>query len=498
MSEVETAEAQDAASPEKRTVKRLFLRGSMWSLVQYGSGQLIRLASNLILWRLLFPDAFGLMAIVNSVIIALSMLSDIGIGQNVIRHERGDDPDFLNTVWTIQVGRAIALTALAMVAAGPVARFYGQPELTRLIPVVSLGVLVAGFNSTKLFTAMRRMALGRLTVIETVSQLGGLIAMNVWALIHPSVWALAGGAGLGSVIKLVLSHVALPGVRNRLRWERRTLTEVSHFGRWVFVSTLLLFCASSSDRLIFGKLVSIERLGVYSIAGVWATIPGYVAGHVIGNVLYPIFSQVKRSDLAATFRELRGTVLIAAAWMVTCLIAGGPALITFLYDSRAVEAGLVIQFLVIGSWFTTLEAANAAAIMSLGDVKWLAFGNGAKFAAMLVLMPIAGILFGFEAAVLAFSLSDVVRFAVSAKACAKIGLNPLRQDVLLSGGVAIVSLIGLGVGLVARWLALPIANVRARAFTEGAVILLVVSAVWAGVFLSRRRRLRGGPSVTVA
>jgi Polysaccharide biosynthesis protein len=71
------------------------------------------------------------MAIVNTFIVGLAMFSDIGIGQNVIRHERGDDPDFLNTIWTIQVVRGLILAVIATLAAVPIARFYHQPELSR-------------------------------------------------------------------------------------------------------------------------------------------------------------------------------------------------------------------------------------------------------------------------------------------------------------------------------------------------------------------------------
>ena len=295
---------------DKGAVGKLFVRGSIWSMVQYGSGQLIRLGSNLILWRLLYPDAFGLMAIVNSFIVGLAMFSDIGIGQNVVRHERGEEPDFLNTIWTIQVLRGLALMVLAIAGAIPVAHFYHQRELAGLIPMVALGSGISAFNSTKLYSASRRMALGRLTMIELVSQVAALVAMNIWAYLQHSVWALAGGAAIGSAVKLALSHLALPGIRNRFRWERTTLDEVSHFGRWILISTILTFFASASDRLIFGKLVSIATLGVYSIGAVWATIPGYVVGHVVGNVLFPLISRVKRSELPVTFRNLRGTVLI--------------------------------------------------------------------------------------------------------------------------------------------------------------------------------------------
>jgi O-antigen/teichoic acid export membrane protein len=480
----------DPAPHKEQTVRKLFARGTAWAVVQYGLAQLIRLGSNLILWRLLFPDAFGLMAIVNTVIVGLAMFSDIGIGQNVIRHERGDDPDFLNTIWTIQVGRGLVLSAIAVLAAVPVARFYHQPELSKLLPVVALGVALAAFNSTNLYSASRRMALGRLTLIETISQVGSLAAMNVWAYLSHSVWALAAGAAIGAAIKLVLSHWALPGIRNRFRWEKRTLQEVTHFGRWIFISTLLTFCASSSDRLIFGKLVSIEMLGVYSIAGVWATIPSYVVSHVVGNVLFPLFSRVNRSALADTFKELRGAVLIAAAWLVACLIAGGPTLIRFLYDRRAIAAGPIVQLLAIGSWVSTLESANAAAILSIGEPKWLAYGNGAKFIAMLVLMPIFAKLFGFEMTVLAFSLTEIVRYVISAKACISLGLSPLRQDLLLSAGIALTSLLGVGVRKAYQSFHPPFVNVRVDALVEGTAIFLAVTAVWLGVFLLRRHRQR--------
>ena len=484
-----------AAPQNDPSVKKLFLRGSAWAVAQYGSGQLIRLGSNLILWRLLFPDAFGLMAIVNTFIVGLAMFSDIGIGQNVIRHERGDDPDFLNTIWTIQVVRGLILAGIATLAAVPIAHFYHQPELSHLMPPVALGVALAAFNSTNIFSANRHMALGRITIIDTISQVGSLAAMNVWAYLSHSVQALAGGAAIGAAIKLILSHVALPGIRNRFHWEKTTLQEVSHFGRWIFVSTLLTFLASSSDRLIFGKLVSIEMLGIYSIAVVWATIPSYTVGHVVATVLFPLFSRVKGSALVRTFKDLRGTVLIAAAWLVACLIAGGPMLIRFLYDRRATAAGPLVQVLAIGTWFTTLEGANAAAILSLGKPKWLAFGNGAKLAAMVVLIPIFAKFFGFQMTVLAFSLTELARYVVSARACTLVGLSPIRQDAFLSGGIGLTAFLGLGLSKVYERARLPITSTHLDAFVEGAAIFLLVTAIWLGAFLMRRRGQRLHPPV---
>lgn len=42
-----------------RSLKSLARRGSIWRIGGYGTSQVLRLGSNLILKRLLFPEAFG-------------------------------------------------------------------------------------------------------------------------------------------------------------------------------------------------------------------------------------------------------------------------------------------------------------------------------------------------------------------------------------------------------------------------------------------------------
>ena len=127
-------------------------RGSLWAVLGFGGGQILRLLGNLVLWRLLYPEAFGLMAIVNVFMLGLLMFSDVGIGPSIIQNERGDDPRYLHTAWTIQVVRGLVLFAVAAAAAVPLSRFYHEPELARLIPVVAVSSILSGFNSTKLFT----------------------------------------------------------------------------------------------------------------------------------------------------------------------------------------------------------------------------------------------------------------------------------------------------------------------------------------------------------
>ena len=486
------AAAAIGSGPEldKSAMRGLLARGTLWVGIGYGGSQLIRLGGNLVLWRLLYPKAFGIMAIVNVLMGGLQMFSDVGIGPSIIQNERGDDPVYLNTAWTIQAGRGILLFLASLIAAAPVARFYGEPLMTAMIPVVGLGAVISGFNSTALFTTVRNVALGRLTVIELVSQATGLLVTIAVAAIWKTVWGLVYGGLAANLVRLVLGHVALPGIRNRVVWDRGSAHTLMRFGRWIFLSTLLTFAVGQSDRLIFGKIVPIELLGVYSIAAVWSSLPINILDRVFSSVLFPILSRFEHvgSDFEKTFRQARTPALLVAGWMSACLIAGGPVLIRFLYDQRAVDAGWIVQALSVGTWLLALETTNSTALLARGQAKWMAIGSAAKLVGMFVAIPVGFITAGFRGAVVGFAVSELLRYFTSVAGGFTIDLRSYWQDLKLSSAVAATLGLGMlaGKGMHQVMAPLILKHNRAEAFLEGLVIAAVVGLGWLGV-----RRLYG-------
>ena len=122
------------AATSKRSASKASV-GAFWSFTGYGGAQVIRLASSLLLTRLLFEEAFGIMALVTVFMQGLQLFSDIGLGPNIVQNERGDDPKFLNTAWTMQVARGFTLWLIACIGAKPFAEFYGEPMLAWIIPI---------------------------------------------------------------------------------------------------------------------------------------------------------------------------------------------------------------------------------------------------------------------------------------------------------------------------------------------------------------------------
>lgn len=376
------------------------------------------------------------MALISAFIQGLGMFSDIGIGPSIIQNKRGTEPDFLNTAWTIQLLRGCILFLIGLAAAVPLSKFYGDERLALLLPAVAVNGIISGLTSTRRFSLARDVQLGRITVINLASQVASLAVMIAGAAMFQSVWALVLGGFVATVIKVTASHLLLPGIQNRLRWEPRAVNALLTFGRWIFVSTLLSFCVMQSDRLIFGKIGSIALLGVYSIALNWSQIPSTILRSIFSSVLFPLLSRrhEQGQNIGVAFLRQRRLWLLIAAWQTCLLVALGPLLVATLYDERAVAAGWMIQVLAVGGWFLILESANGTALLAKGLAKWVAAGSFAKLLGIVVLLPIGYHFAGFSGAVVGFAMTELFRYLVSAYAAQRAELSTLKQDLRVSLG----------------------------------------------------------------
>jgi O-antigen/teichoic acid export membrane protein len=291
------------------------------------------------------------------------------------------------------------------------------------------------------------------TLLDLAIQATAAGATIAFALLHRAwygprqigaIWAIVFGGLLASAIRLVLTYSALPGIRHWLLLDRDALRTLVAFGRWVFVSTVLAFVAGQSDRLIVGKLMSIEMLGVYGIAAMIAALPTQAVLRLGTAVVFPAYSRIAtQGGLDVAFRRIRMPLLAAGAIMVVGMIVLGPWAVRFLYDPRYEEAGWILQFLAVMSWFQILESTTEAVLLATGRVRWIAAGNGAKLAAMIVLVPLGFHAWGFAGALTGLIAAELVRYLMTATAAAISGLRPFRLDAVFTALVATASLGGL-------------------------------------------------------
>ena len=381
----------------------------------FGGVQLIRLIRSLVLTRMLFPEAFGLMAIVWVVMYALEMLSDVGLASALIRDRRGDDPIFLNTAWSMQVIRGALLCVLATALASPLARVYAEPQLVHLITVVGVTALIGGFNSTALYTLRRRMQFERLSIFEVSNEAVALIATVLWASVSPSVWALVGGALVSRTCFMLGSHAFLPGIRNRFHFETSSVQTLVGFGKWIYLSSALYFLSAQSDRLLMGLYLDVGLLGVYSIAVTLSESANNLVGRINSGVLLPAYGNVFRDDPSrlrpAYIRARFGIDAFLIAPIAAVMICG-QRLVSVLYDARYEQAGWMFQILCVRLLMTASLGSSEACLVALGRPQYAFLQNVGRAAWILIGIPIGWHVWGVKGVVWAVALSELPALGV--------------------------------------------------------------------------------------
>ncbi|WP_101068461.1 oligosaccharide flippase family protein [Roseovarius salinarum] len=369
------------------------LRSTSWVIVGFGGSQAIRLGSNLILTRILFPEAFGLMALVTMVNVGLMMFSDVGLGPSVARSQRGDEPEFLDTAWTVQVIRGIGLWAVTLVLASPMAALYDEPDLALYLPVAGLSLIATGLLPMRVLTARRHLLIGRMTVLDLTGQLIGLGAMVALALATRSVFALVVGGVITNVVTLILMSAFLSGHRNRFRMEPAALHELIHFGKWIFLSTACTFVSTQGDKAVLGKMLTLEALGIYNIGYFLAYFPMQIGLSLANFLLIPIFRERPPGESAANREKLRKMRFLLSAGMcglLAVMALAGPPIVAFLYDDRYLDAGAIMVVLACGFVPQAIGISYSRAALAAGDSRGNFVVSGTRAVLQMTLL-IAGL-----------------------------------------------------------------------------------------------------------
>lgn len=423
-------------------------RGSIWSFIDFGGSQGLRLISNLLLTRLLVPEAFGLMTLSSVIIVGLALFSDTGIRPLIVQNDRGDDPDFLNTAWTVQVIRGVILSAVVFAIAAPVAELYGQPQLAQILPVAGLALMIDGMNPTAVHTVSRHLALGRYIRIKLGAQAIGLVMLAVLAWQLQSVWALVMGNLITALITTFGYHLFLPGRKNRFKLERDAAKQIFSFGKWIFLSTVAGFVVNQGDRAVLGFYVSLEMLGIYNIGYFLASVPVLLNFALQQAVMMPLYrmkppmeSDQNRKALFRARRLIALSMLAVAALLAVI----GPPLVKFLYDPRYAEAGAMITLFSLSVVPMVCLNTVGAALIGVGDSRSMFFVVGATAILQIGLLIGAVQSFGVPGALIAPGLAVLASYPLRLIYSLKYKIFDPVQDMLFTSLGFIVNIIFCGV-----------------------------------------------------
>lgn len=414
-----------------------------------------RLASSIVLTRILAPDVFGAVGVITSIVTVLALLSDMGFYAFIVRHKDGDDRRFLDCVWTIRLIRSLVLAIIMALGAHGLAGLYGQPELATALMFSALIFLVEGVSSLGLITAARHERVAYVSLFDFVAfllQTALTIALAYWL---RSYWAILFGMILGGAIKSVATFVLIPGSARRFGYDHELAKELLTFSKYVVSSSALYLVLSQTDKIAFARLLTLNELGLLMLAAtITQTLLALTQGYVV-RVTYPRLARTYRVNPDGLSDELYNSRRIFTLLFVLAAggIGGGADLIVrILFDERYLAVGFYLGILALAPAANLNAMFSEQTLVARGNIEATLQFNVVR---IIYLAVVGGTAFYFAGAVgllVAVATMDYAPMIVGWWLLGRLKILRLKEEALFCALFVVGWALGMAADRIALWL----------------------------------------------
>lgn len=267
------------------------IRGGAVILMGQGAKFLLNVSSMIILARLLTPSDFGLIAMVAPITGFLGLFQDLGLSMATIQQKEINHAQVSGLFW-INVLVSLVITVLCFALAPLVARFYGDGRLTGITMAMGSLFIISGLTTQHIAILRRQMRFSRLVVLDTFSNLIGVISAVFAGALGAGYWSLIFLSAVGVLTNMVgawLSTKWIPGLMQR----KSGLRPLVAFGGGLTGFNIMNYFARNLDNVLIGQVWGENSLGLYSRAYSFLVMPIQQVNGPISCVATPALSRLQ-------------------------------------------------------------------------------------------------------------------------------------------------------------------------------------------------------------
>ena len=405
-------------------LKAKSVRGMMSLTAGTGVEKGLRFLRYAILARLLIPEELGLMALIIALALSFEAFTEVGIKQSIIQNKRGSEAAYLNVAWWFQCIRGLGLYGLGFLVAPWICQFYfhdrseilslyGQSELEVLLRVSFLSILFNCLISPRAHVLEKEFRFSKVVFLLQGSGVVGTLLTIVSVFILRNVWALVIGFTSEVAFRCLLSYVICP-FRPLLTIDRESFRDLFKFARGMFGLAILTYVTMQIDVLVLSKVVSSDKVGLYSWALALAVVPREFFRRIIVPLIVPAFSK-KQGD-----KEFlcKGVVTIAMVVSMLCMpfiafvLTCSDSILSVLYGPRFSAVALPFALLCISSVVLIQGTPLAGVCFALGKPQVHRRYAAIRALLLMALIYPAALFFGLSGTALVVLLSNLGAFVM--------------------------------------------------------------------------------------
>ena len=276
------------------SLKDKTVKGVIWSAVDRFSAQGIQFVFSILIARLLVPEDYGVIAMLNIFLAVSQTFIDSGFGTALIRKIDRTETDF-STVFYFNIAVAVFFYLGLFFAAPAIANFYNTPLLVPVTRVTAINLVIgslSGIHNAKLSIAIDFKSRAKISIVSAV--LTG--AVGLWmAYSGYGVWALVVQTVFAGIIRTIMLWIIVKWYP-KFVFSWKSFKELFSFGSKLLASGLLDTIYNNIYPLVIGKVFTSSTLGVYSKAKSLADFPSANITGVLQNVTFPVLSTIQNEE----------------------------------------------------------------------------------------------------------------------------------------------------------------------------------------------------------
>lgn len=271
------------------SIKKEMLRGVAFNAIARYSGIIIQLIVTAILARQLSPDEFGVASICTVVMTFFNLFTEMGVGIAIVQRQDLKEKDY-NSIFSFSVYLTVFLTTVYLLAAYPIAHWYGNDSLVVYLHLLGISLFFATLNMVPNGLLLKAKRFGfiasRTLIIQILSGiLSCLAAFNGFG-----IYALLISPILGSLLVFVVNYIQHP-LRFSLCFEKTALKSIWSYSVYQFLFCTVNYFSRNMDKILTGKYLNMQQLGYYDKSYRVVLLPMQNISGVVNPVIQPVLAE---------------------------------------------------------------------------------------------------------------------------------------------------------------------------------------------------------------
>lgn len=244
------------------------IRATKWSSITEICVKLIQPISNMILARILVPEAFAAIATINMVVSFADIFTDAGFQKYIVQKEYESEEQKTKVInvafWTNLLLSSVLWTIIFLFRV-PIAKVVGHVELATGIVVASFALPMTSFSSIQMAVFKRKFDFRTLFFSRIVGAMIPLVITVPLAMIGLNYWALIIGTLCGRLYDAIYLTIR-SSWKPRLFYSVSVLKEMLGFSVWTLVESVTVWLTVWVGVFIVAHVLDDYHSGLYNTA----------------------------------------------------------------------------------------------------------------------------------------------------------------------------------------------------------------------------------------